>query len=569
MKKNNRVKMAVFSLLMVGLLAVTMQGTAKAGAIPAENVEIDYVNETITVTAEEDTVVYFTDKYIKDVEKWDACEVRDGEAVFDISWINSSKTVRLYICGDVNQEVISVDITWEEDFLVDFTGTLLATDITEAETWQQVYENYPNFAEDTGYFIFTLEENGRNMSYFDLENIQWRKGTDGVWREFDELDLKEMNIKGIKLEFRIVANEENRASSTAGAVVDKLDTAPILTVNSDLMTISVRNCMEFSFDKEEWIMVPEYNKKYGSDEYFVDEETRKTAIETIYTNQRITGLMMQDILKTKADDFTMNTAMSKENLEANYGDLFEFTETGIVVYVREIGTENNAASKITKVLIPYAPSDMAEPAEDALSISYGESKTNTGGIVIQNNTEYKYQVGVITPEEWEQVEDEENINLTNTKWTSVKPGKMFKISNKKVPTGSYLVYRIAGENGQLPSTYRIYGPLEYKELTYVGIVPGRKAAGETVEVLVSTNLTPEDPSLSYQWQVCSDLKVAEPVWEDIPGATGATYELTNEESTKYIRVRATNRLSVGDVEKEIVLYSDPEGPVAYVAPNGQ
>ena len=567
MKKSTIGKLAAFFIMLVGIVALTVQMTAKAGAIDAEQVAIDYVNETLTVTVEEntDTVIYFTDKYNKDVTKWDACEVRDGKAAFDISWINAKKTVRLYLCGDVNQEVISVDITWEEDFGVDFTGTLLTTDITEAKTWQQVYKEYPKFTEDTGYFIFTLEENGRDKSYFALENIQWRKGDDGVWREYKELDLKEMNIKGIKLEFRIVANEVDRASSTAKIEVDKLDSAPALTVNPNTMTVSIRNNMEFSFDKEEWIMVPEYNKKFGGDDYLVDEATRAASIETIYTNQRITTLMMQEILKAKATDFTMNTSMSKENLTAKYADLFEFTENGIVVYVREIGTSRNAASKIAKAVIPYASDNMAVPEENALSISYGESKTNTGGIVVANNTPYKYQIGVITPEEWAKVEDTENINLTNTKWTSIKPGNMLKLSNKKVPSGSYLVYRIAGENGQLPSTYRVYGPMEYKELTFAGIAPGKKTAGETLSAMVSTNLTLDDPSLSYQWQISSNIKVPEPVWEDIPGATEATFKLTNEQSSKYIRVVITNRVSVGETQKVIVLYSEPEGPVAYAA----
>ena len=575
MKKNIKEKLIVFVLLLGLAVIGAMQFTVSAGAIDSDSVIVDYVNETVTVFSDTDEIIYFTEVYNKDVSKWDECEVREGKASFDISWIASNKTVRLYICGDVNKEVISVDITWEEDFSVEFTGTLLTTDITEAEEWKRIYADYENFSEDTGYFLFAIEENGRDKSYFELENIQWRKGDDGVWRDYDELDLREMNIRGIGLEFRVVADNDGpaRASSTAKISVSKLLSAPAILVNPNTMTLGIKNGMEFSFDKENWIMIPEYNKKFGSEEYLVEEDIREAAIEKIYTNKRLTTLIMQEVLKTQADGFTMNTPMNRDNLEdfnAN-GQVFELTEEGIVLYVREIGTDRKAASKIAEVIIPYAPENMAIAEEGALEFSYGASKTNTGGIVVNNTTELKYQVGVITPEEWEKIGDsQDDINLANMKWTSIKPGKMLKISNKKVPKDSYLVYRIAAEDGQLPSTYRIYGPMAYNELTYAGIAPGKRAAGETIEAVVSTNFEKKTDGtydgLTFQWQRCTNIKAETPEWTDIPGATNPTYELTNDDATQYVRVVITNRVTVGVTTKEIVMETDPEGPVAYVAP---
>lgn len=585
MKKSTIGKLAAFAMVLLCVLVCTMKLTATAGAIPAANVNVDYVNETITVTTDSDKVVYYTETYNKDISRWDACEVREKTdengntvktAVFDISWVNENKTVRLYLCGDVNTDVISVDITWEEDFGVEFTGTLLNTDITEAETWKEVYEKYPNFSEDTGYLIFTLEENGRDMSYFpneSLDTIQWRKGDDGVWREFSELDLKEMNIRGIKLEFRIVANDAARASSTAGISISKLTSAPAVVVNPDTMTVGLKNGMEFSFDKENWIMIPSYNKKFGTEDYLVEESVREAAIEEIYTNQRITSVLMQALLKTRVSSFTMNTPMSKDNLTTDYADKFTFTDEGIVLYVRDAATNRKAASKIAEVIIPYAAENMAIANAGDLKFSYGESKTNTGGIVVENTTEYKYQVGVITPEDtqFEQIaSNPQDIDLSNMKWTSIKGGKTLKIANKKVPKGSYLVYRIAGEDGNLPSTYQIYGPMEYNELTYAGTVVGKKAAGETIEAVVSTNFEKNAngtyDGLTFQWQRCANPKAADEEWENIKDATAPAYELTNDDSQKYVRVVVTNKVSVSGIEKEIVMTTDPEGPIAYVVP---
>jgi len=572
MKKNNKLwKVMAATVMFVFALACTVKLTATATAIPAGNVEVDYAYETVTVTTDDDTVIYYTDRYTKDVSRWDACEVRDGKAAFDISWMNESRTVRLYLCGDVNKDVISVDVTWEENLGVEFTGTLLSTDITEADQWQQVYKNYTNFSEETGYLIFTLEENGRDMYYYDLDNILWRKGDNGVWRAYNELDLREMNIRGIRLEFQVKADNDDgaRASSMGRINVASLSNAPKINVNPDSMSVSLRNRMEFSFDKKEWFLIPEYNKKFGIDEYIVEEDYRELQIEEILTNKRVSSLLMQEILKTKVNGFETNTPMSEEYLRQNYAMDFTFkntgTEQGIVLYARESATEKKAASKSAELIIPYAANGMAEAVEGALKFSYGESKTNTGGIVVENTTaDTKYQVGVITPEDAEFAKigtaEENNLDLSEVKWISIKGGKTNKIANKKVPNGSYLIYRIAGEEGQLPSTYRIYGPLQYDNLTYAGIASGKKMAGETLKAVVSTNLDIEtDTTLKFQWQKCADVKADQPVWVDIENATGKEYTLTNDEANQYVRVVITDKYGN-------VMYSDEVGPIKYVAP---
>lgn len=581
MKKKSVWRLSIFAVAFVCALFFAMGLTATASAIPANKVVVDYLYETVTVTTD-DEIVYFTETYNKDISRWDACEVRNGKAVFDISWINESKTVRLYLCGDKNKDVISVDITWEETFDAEFVGTLLSTDITDAKKWKEIYKNYPNFSEDTGYIIFTVEENGRDNSYFQLGNIWWRKGDDGLWRSFSELDLKEMNIRGISLEFMIGSSSSAtaRTSSIAKVSVAKLNSAPNILVNPDTMTIGVKNGMEFSFDKKTWTLIPAYNKKFGGPDYLVNQTTREAAIEELLTNQKISGVMMQQILKTQVNTFKTNTPMNEASLKplSNNGTLFECTKEGVVLYVRDIGTERKAASKISEVIIPYASDDAAIPPQSGtqgiatLEFSYGDSKTNSGGIVLDNKTEYKYQVGVITPDDTvyaavknymdnNTAAEDYDLDLTGVKWTSIKGGKMMKISNKKVPQGSYLLYRIAGEDGQLPSSYRFFGPMEYDHLTYAGIATATIAAGQKLTAVPSTNFEPKEDGtyekLTFQWQSCLDVKADTPDWADIPNATGATYELTNAYKNQYIRVVITDN-------HNNVKYSDYVGPVKEV-----
>lgn len=565
--------------LLVGVMKISVLAE-DAQAIDEDNISVDYIKETVTINVEEDEVIYYTDKYYPDLSKWDACEVReiDGEnkAVFDISWVNEEKTVRLYLCGDVNTKVINVDLTWQEEFGVQFVGTLLAADITEVERWQDTYKKYDNFSEDTGYFIFTLEENNRDNYYFDLDTIEWRKGNDGEWRPFEELDLKEMNIRGIKLEFRIKSEKLTRASSIAKCTIAKLAQAPEITVNTDIMAIEIKNGQEFSLDKENWTLIPAYSKKQGTEDYLVDEITRENAISPIYTNQRITELLIQKVL-----GLTANEEMTIEKLGAGNFD-FELDEEGnkigIIVYVREAGTEKKAASLIKEVIVPFVNSTISVADEKDLEIYHGESKTGSGGIICVNvsatNEAYngvgvKYQIAILTPEEYMAYEAEgklQDIDVSQLKWTSIKPGRMLKLANKKVEEGSYLLYRIAGEDGSLPSTYLISEKISYDQITYVGFASASKTTvGNTLTAVISTNVK-EDTTITYQWQrykpaeneIVDAEAIPEEGWSEIEitqdeDENDATYKLTEDDAGCYIRVVVSNASS----EKA----SEPVGPI--------
>lgn len=578
----------VFLLAGVMKLTVFAENTNKK-AITEDDIVIDYIYETMTVNTTEDEVIYYTNTYHSDLSRWDACEVRDGKAVFDISWVNEEKTVRLYLRGDVQTEVVSINLTWQENFRVKFTGTLLFTDITEVNEWRNTYAAYPNFSEDTGYLIFTLEENKRDNYYYDLENVEWRKGNDGAWRDFDELDLKEMNIRGIKLEFRIKAENElitnddsgvstasvlkdsgTRASSIARITINKLGTAPEIILDSDAMTIAVRNGHEFSLDKENWILIPNYSRKQGMDDYLVEEIERQNVISEIYTNQRISGLLIQEILGLEA-----NTEMTAENLEFEDFD-FELdkngNKTGIIVYVRDVATEKKAASLIKEVVIPLFKTEqnLYAAKEQDFSITYGESKTGNGGIICNNisigNQYYpagiKYQMAIISPKEYAEYEAAgalpNNIDVSKIKWTVIKPGRTMKLTNKKIQEGSYILYRIAGEGDRLPSTYLISEEIRYDKITYAGISSFNQNVGDTLKAIVSTNASNAAQNVEYKWQRCSDVKAEVQVWEDITDAEGnvidtSTYTLTEEDVDYYIRVVISN-----DVNEKA---SEPIGPV--------
>lgn len=466
MKRKTWCKIAIFAFLLAAVLLCSVKQEAGATIDAGKDVLIDYVNETMTVNTTQDTVIYFTDTYYADLSRWEVCEVRNGKAVFDISWINEGKTVRMYLCGDKQTTVVSKDVAWQEEFNVVYTGTLLSADITEAEQWKKAYKDYENFSIDTGYLIFTVDTNGRNQSYFDLQNIEWRKGDDGVWREFKELDLKEMNIKGISLGFRIKATNDtttvdgSRTSSVATVKIMELVSAPSTDLNANTMEISVRNGQEVSFDRKTWVLIPDYNKKLGVEQYLFTMAERNAAVTTLLTSERIAGLSLQELLGIKGND-----KLDYASLTAKYPNRFTFDDpanpTAIILYVRTAGTERKAASKITEVLIPLADAALV-PEKDALTITNTTSASTKAGITIVNNSDDRYQIAVITPEEYALIADKDDIDVTKYYWHSVKGGKILKLTRTKVPQGAYLMYRIAGEEDTLPSTYILHDqPVDY------------------------------------------------------------------------------------------------------------
>ncbi|MGN0507557.1 MAG: hypothetical protein ACI4FZ_13445 [Lachnospiraceae bacterium] len=530
-------KIVVFVLLFALCMLLPERRETVATPIPDADISVNYEYETLTVKTADDSIIYFTDSYTDNLDKWYSCEVRNGVASFDISWVKKTATVRLYLCGDVNTKVVCKDVGWQDKLDVSFTGTLLTTDITEAEQWKTVYKNYPLFSEDTGYFIFTLEENGRNNSYFDLANVEWRKGDDGVWRNFDELDLKEMNIRGITLSFRIkavndtVGADGSRTSSVAKIPVVKLSGDPGVKLDMDRMEVDIKNGQEFSLDGEHWTLIPTYNKRATTDVCMVGETERGQAISEITTNTKVSGLLLHDLLGLNS-----NAKLDRASFQT-YGGNYEHNgtslsdATGIYIYVRTAGTMKKAASKMSKVFVPFTEAPAVAADAGALTIAYLESKTATGGITVTNTSDLKYEFAIVTPKEQAAI-DWDDADIAEMKWTSIKEGRSMKVAVNKLPKGSYLLYRIAAEEGRMPSTYVRSMQINYDEVTYAGVAQEYKKVGEVLVAVTSTNLTMAD--VTCTWQRCADVKAENPVWENI--TTGATYTITNADAGKYLRV---------------------------------
>ena len=98
-------------------------------------------------------------------------------------------------------------------------------------------------------------------------------------------------------------------------------------------------------------------------------------------------------------------------------------------------------------------------------------------------------------------------------------------------TNKYIVYNnTIGSDSASAQTVRV---MPKTLLTGTVILEGWLQAGSTLAA--NPENVPDDAQLSFQWQVCD---TPDGAFADIPGATNQTYELTNNEIGKYIRVIA-------------------------------
>jgi len=541
-------------LLLLGVAAVALLAGGKrtdaagnATMLPDEAIRVNYEYEEMVVNAGQNTVIYYADNANANI--WEEAEVVDGKAVFDISWVKAGVTTRVYLRGDKDSLVTARYINAEEKFSADFVGDISAADVVDVENWKNEYSQYPQFTSETGYILFFTKKGGAETAYFDMENIEWKKGTSGNWRDFAELNLAEMNSKGATLYFRIKAvNDEDTADKISGAryssdakiFLQKKAIAPTVNVNNATMSISIRNGMEYSLNEEDWYLVPTYAKAATGNDVSVKVEDYDILPTT---NQRVTTLAVPFVLDVEANRKIDAT------LVADYPDKYEVKKNeagetvGIYVYVRTAAGERKSASKTETVLIPFAKA--VPDIENDITVEYQKTKSGTSGLILTNNTTTKdgvdYQYAV--------VDDPDNMTgeeLSELKWSTLKTTKTVKLSSSRALTGKYLIFRVAAKSkNELPSEFVKYPyQIIYDKVTYAAISNTSLYPGGVISAVTSNNAIYGD--ITYTWQRS---ETAGGTYTDITtgkGYAASQYTIKESDIGYYIRVVISSESKTGE-----------------------
>lgn len=535
------------------VLAASLGGGKEARAagnatmLPDDAIRVNYEYEEMVIECGQNEVIYYSDNATATV--WEEAERRaDGTAVFDISWVKPGLTTRLYIKGDKDTLVTARYVEAQEKLSAEFVGDISAADVVDIAEWKKVYENYPAFNSRSGYLLFFTKQGGAETAYFDLENIEWRKGTSGNWRPFQDLDLNQMNAKGATLYFRIKAVNDDpdndiigaRYSAEAKIFLQKISMAPTVNVNNAAMSLSIRNGMEYSLNSKDWFLVPTYSKNATSDAMSVPVEDYDVLPTT---NQRVLTVAVPLVLGVDA-----NQKIDADLVAAN-PDKYEVEKneagevTGIYVYVRTAAGQRKSASRIEKVLIPFTGT---EPnITDDITVVYQNTKSGTSGVMITNNTDAKtgknYQYAI--------VDDPDNLTpeeLSELKWSTLKATKTLKVSSTRALTGKYLIFRVAAESkNELPSTYEKYPyQIQYDKVSYAAISNTSLYPGGVITAVTSNNAISGE--ITYTWERSN---TANGTYAPITTGTGyaaSTYTIREEDIGYYIRVVISNTSITGE-----------------------
>ena len=523
------------------------QAAGNATMLPDSSIEVNYETESMIVTAGQNTVIYYTDN--ANASQWEEMKVTNGTAEFDISWVKPGTTTRIYLRGDKDTLVTARYLEAQEKLSADFVGDISAADVVDIETWKKVYEKYPNFSGETGYILFFTKKGGAETAFFDVDRIEWKKETTGNWRDFDELNLAQMNAKGVTLYFRIKAVNDadsadgmsgKRYSSEAKIILQKTAVAPTVNVNNASMTLSIRNGMEYSLNKKDWYLVPVFGKSATSDAISVPV-VPFDVLPT--TNRRVTSVAVPLVL-----DVAVNTKIDANLVKDNPGKYkYETNEdgeiTGIYVYVRTAASARKAASKIDEVLVPFSS---AEPnvAKD-ITVEYQNTKSGTGGVMLTNNTSgenatvYQYAI----------VDDPDNMTaeqLSELRWSTLKAAKTLKVSSSKALPGQYFIFRVSPEvKAELPSDFEKYPyQIQYDKVTYAAISSTSLYPGGVISAVTSNNAISGE--ITYTWQRC---QTATGDFQTITSGTGyanSKYTIKESDVGYYIRVVISNVSATGE-----------------------
>lgn len=146
--------------------------------------------------------------------------------------------------------------------------------------WRELYQAYPNFSEDTGYFLFYQGFD----KYKEFKNIFWQEEGETIWNSLDTLNLKSYQQSDIKLNFSIFEENTKNSGIKGKVIYPKSPDPPDIKVDISSLSIYLNSKLQYriSLDNEEfsaWTTPTwENKKKYGT--------LCLTSLDDIYTSHQ-------------------------------------------------------------------------------------------------------------------------------------------------------------------------------------------------------------------------------------------------------------------------------------------
>jgi hypothetical protein len=414
-------------------------------SVTYSDITIDHTKGEMRISVQAgETILYCDAKKLDWMEATTTVNGTSTVAVIDISWINRSKE---YILGIKNKSETSNDTMVqinlrprEEGLKTGLSGTSTLIDKVVNKPLELKYpSNYAIYSVCKEYgYVYFYTGSGSTAKYFEeYDTIEWKNGSDGVWRDFKELNPAIYSNKGTSLYFRVKSAGEEKLDGTvdkqgilltkgtpAGKEVRfsyaKLANAPKVALNGSDFTVALRAGYEYRIlPNGDWInVVDAHANSLGK----IDP----VSLYSLYT-------------KYDKNDSTKNAKFA-----------FQYQE--FEMQIRIAANSKKPASKAfnLKVVAPKAA------GTTGIEISYTLPYSKKDGISFTNLSEDSYQVALISSKYCGggvSTFDASKVEYKKVKWYNAKPGTKEKPSTVKIPGTVYtgkneveqpiLIYRIA------------------------------------------------------------------------------------------------------------------------------
>ncbi|NLP17413.1 MAG: hypothetical protein GX379_10335 [Clostridiales bacterium] len=388
-----------FSLIFATLLLLNMSSAYAASPITID--KVDYVNEEIVVNNNGNAKIYFATENDAARNSWETMLADEGEtSTIDFSWVSPTAEQVIVIKGE--------------------DGTQRRITLKERARKLEVSISYDRMAglnktSTIAQLLNIMSSAGTGDNPINFDDLEWRKGENGSWRDTSSLtvaQLEKLQIKGADLYFRIKAlNDTTAKDGTKGRRVSKEVRLKIAKKASPVVV---------GIDGEKFTADIRYGKEYRVTYGGVTSNWVKV------TDKSIRKVPLSVILGNTADGFTPATRFP-----------------AMLIEIRDYATARAAASKITEIelkeqrvlpgyIVKGEAPENADPSDPNIYITYNGS-ANISVTIPSASADNPYQYAVIRPGEF--------FDIERVSWYTITRSTPVKVLSSRAVEGSDVYIR--------------------------------------------------------------------------------------------------------------------------------
>lgn len=402
----------ILGFLMLFCSLFFIQGRmALAAPTPVQIYEVDYEEENIIVQNNENSRIYFATEIEASRERWEVINADPGATTeVDFSWVSNTTDNVLVFKGEENPTQVRVILpqqTRKLDISIDYSKI---NSLSKNDT--------------IGSLLNIMTTAGTAKEPITFDDLEWRKGDNGKWKDASELTLAQLEkyqVKGTHLYFRIKpvndvirngvypdGSKGNRPSKEVKLRITKKSAPMVVGIDGSKFNADIKYGKEYRVtignQTSDWVQV--YNRSI-----------RQVALKDIVKN--IPGMTADGTINSKAFP-------------------------AMLIEIRNYATSKAAASKITEidlnaqrtiqgyVVEGEAPAD-ASSDDKNIYISYNGNK-NLVITIPSASTSNPYEYCVVKPGA--------TFDINHTVWSTITKNTPVKILGSKAVEGGTLYIRM-------------------------------------------------------------------------------------------------------------------------------